>query len=62
VIVAVNSAAVAQGVHAGELVKIASVAMGGGGGGKPGLAQGGGPEGSRLESAMELVVGELGKF
>ena len=62
VIVAVNSAAVAQGVHAGELVKIASVAMGGGGGGKPGLAQGGGPEGSRLGSAMELVAGELGKL
>jgi alanyl-tRNA synthetase len=62
VIVAVNSAAVAQGVHAGELVKIASVAMGGGGGGKPGLAQGGGPEGSQLGSAMELVAGELGKL
>lgn len=61
VMVAANNAAVDRGVHAGELVKIASVAMGGGGGGKPGLAQGGGPDGSQLDAAVGLVAGELGK-
>jgi alanyl-tRNA synthetase len=62
VIVAANKAAVGRGVHSGELVKIASGAMGGGGGGKPGLAQGGGPDASQLGAAMELVVGELGRL
>lgn len=59
VIVAANTGAVSQGAHAGELVKVASSAMGGGGGGKPGLAQGGGPDGSNLDSAMTAVLREL---
>lgn len=62
IVVAANGGAVGRGVHSGELVKIASGAMGGGGGGKPGLAQGGGPDASQLGAAMELVVGELGKL
>jgi alanyl-tRNA synthetase len=52
---------VAKGVHAGNLVKTASAIMGGGGGGKPGLAQGGGPEGAQLQVALDAVVVELGK-
>lgn len=61
VIVAANSSAIALGVHAGELVKLASTVMGGGGGGKPGLAQGGGPDGSRLGAALDAIVLELDK-
>jgi alanyl-tRNA synthetase len=61
VVVTANSAAVAKGVHAGNLVKTASAIMGGGGGGKPGLAQGGGPEGAQLELALDAVVAELGE-
>lgn len=61
VVVTANSAAVAGGVHAGNLVKTASAIMGGGGGGKPGLAQGGGPEGAQLQVALDAVVVELGK-
>jgi alanyl-tRNA synthetase len=61
VIVAANSSAIALGVHAGELVKLASTVMGGGGGGKPGLAQGGGPEATRLGAALEAIALELDK-
>jgi alanyl-tRNA synthetase len=52
VVVAANAAGVAQGAHAGNMVKEASIALGGGGGGKPALAQGGGPNGDQLEQAM----------
>lgn len=39
-----------------ELVKIASAAVGGqGGGGRPDMAQAGGPDGSRIEQAIEAV-------
>ena len=61
IVVAANPAGVTAGVHAGNLVKTASTIMGGGGGGKPGLAQGGGPEGASLPAALEAVVAELGK-
>ena len=52
VVVAANAAGVAQGAHAGNMVKEASIALGGGGGGKPALAQGGGPNGDQLEQAL----------
>jgi alanyl-tRNA synthetase len=52
VVVAVSPGAVQRGAHAGDLVKSASATMGGGGGGKPQLAQGGGPEGSALPQAL----------
>jgi alanyl-tRNA synthetase len=44
-VIAANPAAVSVGAHAGDLVKMASGVMGGGGGGKPAIAQGGGPQG-----------------
>jgi alanyl-tRNA synthetase len=59
IVIAASPAAIAAGAHAGELVKIASATMGGGGGGKPQLAQGGGPEGSALASALKDVATAL---
>jgi len=55
VVVCVNAAGVAAGARAGDLVKAASLSMGGGGGGKPGLAQGGGPDGSALGQALKDI-------
>jgi alanyl-tRNA synthetase len=51
----VSSDLVARGLHAGDLVKEVAKAIGGGGGGKPTLAQAGGKDASRLEQALELV-------
>jgi alanyl-tRNA synthetase len=47
--------AVAQGVKINEIVKEAAKIMGGGGGGKPHLAQGAGKEGEKLQEALEFV-------
>ena len=55
VVVAASADAVARGAHAGDLVKIASATMGGGGGGKPGMAQGGGPDASALCEALAAM-------
>jgi alanyl-tRNA synthetase len=57
IVVAATPAAVTHGVNAGDLVKRASTDLGGGGGGKPALAQGGGPETSRLDSVMTTLRG-----
>jgi alanyl-tRNA synthetase len=49
-------------INAVELVKAAVAALGGqGGGGRPDMAQGGGPDGSRAGDALEAVKGELEK-
>jgi len=58
-VIAANPAAVAAGAHAGDLVKIASGVMGGGGGGKPAIAQGGGPQGDLLTSALADITAEV---
>ena len=55
VVVAASSEAVAKGAHAGDMVKVASGTMGGGGGGKPQLAQGGGPDGAALATALANI-------
>lgn len=59
VIAVAGSEAVSSGVDSGALVKIASQALGGGGGGKPGLAQGGGPNATNLDTALEQIMGSL---
>ncbi len=56
VIVAAGEKAVSDGVKAGALVSIASKILGGGGGGKPDLAQGGGTETASLEKALAAAV------
>jgi alanyl-tRNA synthetase len=71
-LVAVNEgrASVAVGVtndlagqlDAVELVKAAVLALGGqGGGGRPDMAQGGGPDGSKAQQAIDAVKGALEK-
>ena len=52
----------AKHVNAVELVKAAVAALGGqGGGGRPDMAQGGGPEGSKAEEALQAVRDALEK-
>ncbi len=52
------------GVKSGDVVREATRAMGGGGGGKPDLAQGGAPDGSKLgigiQAAKDVVRANLG--
>ena len=52
---AVTPDLVAKGYHAGEIVKQVAKVAGGGGGGKPGLAQAGGKDKSKVEEALRLV-------
>ena len=72
VLVAVNDgrASVAVGVtddltgrtSAVDLVRLAAAAVGGqGGGGRPDMAQGGGPDGAKAKAALEAVKGVLEK-
>jgi alanyl-tRNA synthetase len=45
----------ARGLHAGELVKRVAAVTGGGGGGRPEIAQAGGKDPGRLEEALGLA-------
>lgn len=62
VVVGANPSAVSGGAHSGNLVKTASAFMGGGGGGKPALAQGGGPDGDKLAGALEALSTEVDRL
>jgi len=55
IVVATNEAARTHGLRAGDLVKAASTALGGGGGGKPDLAQGGGTDVAAIPAAIGAV-------
>lgn len=63
--VTVTEGTVKQGAHAGNLIKAIAPLVGGGGGGRPGMAQAGGknPEGIKkaLEKAEEELAGQLSK-
>ena len=59
VVVATNEAARTAGVSAGALVKTAAGVLGGGGGGKPDLAQGGGQDPAKVTEALEAVRSEV---
>jgi len=61
VVIAVNEAAQQRGLRAGDLVKLASQTMGGGGGGKADLAQGGGKDASAAQNALDQVVRAIGE-
>ena len=52
---AVTDDLVQKGVHAGKLVGQVAKVVGGGGGGKPTLAQAGGKEPDRLSEALDLA-------
>ena len=56
-IAAVTQDLVARGLHAGELVKAVASVVGGGGGGKPTLAQAGGKDASKVPEALAQVAG-----
>ncbi len=55
IVIATNGRARDAGLKAGDLVKIAAGVLGGGGGGKPDLAQGGGTDASKLSDALTAV-------
>jgi len=55
IIAIVTEDLVQRGLHAGELAKFVAKQLGGGGGGRPTLAQAGGKDASRLEEAMASV-------
>ncbi|MFC5405208.1 alanine--tRNA ligase [Cohnella soli] len=63
-VVAVTADLVPQGLHAGKLIKDIAAICGGGGGGKPELAQAGGKDPSKLSDALaaaeKLVLAQLG--
>ena len=56
VVVATNAGARDAGLSAGDLVKTATAVLGGGGGGKPDLAQGGGQDSSKIADAIAAVT------
>ena len=59
VVVVANKLAQANGVKAGELVKTASQILGGGGGGKSDIAQGGGTNPAEISNAIKAIVESL---
>lgn len=59
VVVATTASARDTGLKAGNLVKIAAQTMGGGGGGRPDLAQGGGKDAGKLAEALQAIEREI---
>jgi len=55
IVAAVSKDLVARGLHAGELVKAVAKVVGGGGGGKPTMAQAGGRNPDKLPEALAVV-------
>lgn len=56
-VVAAGESAQKKGVNSGAIVREMSKLVGGGGGGKPGIAQGGGTDAGRIEEALVRGVG-----
>ena len=48
---------VARGLHAGNIVRDTAKVVGGGGGGRPEMAQAGGRQANKLDEALRGVVG-----
>lgn len=59
-IVATNEAARQRGINAGSLAKSAARVLGGGGGGKADLAQGGGVNRDAIDEALRVISSEIG--
>jgi len=61
-VIAVSPDLVGQGFHAGKLIKEVAAVCGGGGGGRPDMAQAGGKDPSKLDEALkraeELVLAQ----
>jgi alanyl-tRNA synthetase len=56
-VAAVTPDLLARGMHAGNLVREVAKVVGGGGGGRPDLAQAGGKDASKLADALATVSG-----
>lgn len=56
IVIGTTEAARAEKLAAGDLVKVACGVLGGGGGGKPDLAQGGGQDASKIAEALTAVT------
>ncbi len=56
IVAAVTEDLVRRGLHAGNLVRDAAKLMGGGGGGRPTLAQAGGRDSAKLEEALQSIA------
>ncbi len=54
-----SKGAVEKGVHAGKLIREAAKAVGGGGGGRPEMAQAGGKEPEKIPQALEMAHAAL---
>ena len=54
-VVSVAPALVERGLHAGEIVKVAAEAVGGGGGGRDTMARAGGRDADKLPDAMRVA-------
>ena len=60
-VVATNEAARERGLKAGDLVRTAAKTLGGGGGGKPDVAQGGGQDPAAIDEALAAVERQVGQ-
>lgn len=60
VVVATNQPARDRGLSAGDLVREASTVLGGKGGGRPDIAQGGGSDASKVPAALQAVEHAVG--
>ncbi|MDY5584550.1 MAG: DHHA1 domain-containing protein, partial [Arcanobacterium sp.] len=59
VLITASAEAQSAGIKAGELVSIAAKILGGGGGGKPAMAQGGGTDISQIDNALAAIKAHL---
>jgi alanyl-tRNA synthetase len=60
VVIVTTQGARERGLDAGELVRVAAETLGGRGGGKPDIGQGGGTDGARAEDALKAVEYAIG--
>ncbi|HET6759954.1 MAG TPA: alanine--tRNA ligase, partial [Propionibacteriaceae bacterium] len=60
VVIVTTEGARERGLDAGELVRVAAETLGGRGGGKPDIGQGGGSDGARAEDALKAVEYAIG--
>lgn len=58
-IVTATDGAIAKGAHAGNIIKAIAPMVGGGGGGRPNMAQAGGKDPSGIDAALAAVAGLL---
>ncbi len=58
-IAAVTQDLIARGLKAGDLIKRVAKVVGGGGGGRPDMAQAGGKDASKLNESLDQVEGYI---